>query len=155
MKLRKLALITSIIPILSGCGLGPVEITGCRADIFTCTSGMDKREQVKEETINADGTKFKYYTVKIGQPYIIEIYPVWKGSRVPRFEGDCATFSESEYWKIRYKEDQQQADGLQYVIIFHYPYNKNVGLQKLEYSVGEFSNSMTLCFEPYSVPVNG
>lgn len=139
---------------LTSCGLGPVKITGTRGELFI-RDDNDEYVAVETKYTKVDKETISYYTVRLsyGNKYLIKIYPTWKGSRMPRFSGDVATFEESDYWTISYNESCSENKDPEYYIDFNYPPNlSNDPLHVAKYKVADFEGKIYFELDSYSVP---
>ena len=142
---------------LTSCGNGPVRITGTRGELFICEENGEY-VPVEEKYAKIGKESIAYYSVRLsyGKKYLIKIYPTWKGSRLPRFRGDVATFEESDYWTISFNEEGSEFKNPEYYIDFNYPPNfqsEEPG-EVLKYKVDDFEGKIYFLFEPYSVPTD-
>lgn len=141
---------------LTSCGLGPVTITGTRGELFIRDEN-DEYVPVEVKYTKIGKESISYYNVRLsyGNKYLVKIYPTWKGSRMPRFSGDVATFEESDYWTISYNENCSEFKDPEYYIDFNYPPNlSNEEPRVAKYKVNDFEGKIYFALEPYSVPTS-
>lgn len=137
---------------LTSCGNGPVRITGTRAELFIRNENEEYVSMECEYT-KIDKKEVAYYKVQLsyGKQYLMKIYPIWKGSRVPIFNGDVATFEKSDYWTISYNENS--ASDPEYYIDFNYPPDLyEQALYAATYQVDDFEGKIYFELRAYSVP---
>lgn len=137
---------------LTSCGLGPVRITGTRAELFIHDEEKGYIAMEPEYT-KIDKKEVAYYKVQLSfeKQYLMKIYPTWKGSRMPKFVGDVATFEKSDYWTISYNEDSESDP--EYYIDFNYPPDLyEPALHVATFQVDDFEGKIYFELRAYSVP---
>lgn len=149
MKLNKFIALAILSTSLCSCGIGPVTITGVTSNFYILNEdgkeALTPKEYIKEE----DKKEYPCYEVMNSREYFIEILPTWRGSRVPAFDGDVATFSESDYWQIEFDEEASKSKNPFYCITFDYPVDTEIENQKLEYKVNGYINHIIVRLIPY------
>ena len=150
MKLNKLIPLSILSIILSSCGVGPSTITGITSTLYIDSDSEQGKLLIEPvEYIKEDKKQYPRYEVMNSRIYSIVISPTWRGSRMPVFVGNVATFTVSPYWKIEYDEDGSATKRSIYNITFDYPVDTEIEDLTLNYSVGEYTNHMIIKLIPY------
>ena len=121
-------------------------------DVIVSTTGMISRELFEYRTAMNQGHHQDFLTVgSMGHASQIALgVAINKPERkVYCFDGDGATFSESDYWQIEFDEEASKSKNPFYYITFDYPVDTEIENQKLEYKVNGYINHIIVKLIPY------
>ena len=149
MKLNRIITLPILAIALTSCGSGPSKVTGVSHTFYIVNEEnktvLEPKDYIKEK----DKIGYPLYQVRNYTTYVIQIKPSFRGSKLPRFSGDLATFSESEYWKIEFDEEASKDNNPFYNITVSYPTDAAIDDTKLEFSAAGFINHIYISFTPY------